>query len=143
MIMLEDIVNLPLSSFLAHFSHIVVDSISHWLPRTYFRHISFCNFLSHIRLSYIIPQLPLAHHHHMYIIDWIFKYLVYFHRISHWLLPKGDIPSWSPKGVIGFRVRVSDYGVMVNNLMARLMINIAGWGVVPRMASPPSERGST
>ena len=93
MIMLGDIVNLPLSSFLAHFSHIVVDSISHSLRL-------------HILPSYINPQLPLAHHHRMYIIDWIFQYLVYFHRISHWLLPKGDSPLWSPKGVVGFRVRV-------------------------------------
>ena len=51
---------------------------------------------------------------------------------------------WSPKGVVGFRVRVrvsDDDGVMVNNLMARLMISIAGWGVVPRMAPPPSQGG--
>ena len=48
---------------------------------------------------------------------------------------------WSPKGVTRFRVRVSDYGVMVNNLMARLMISIVGWGVVPRMAPPPSQGG--
>ena len=60
---------------------------------------------------------------------------------SSTLSRKGDSPSWSPKCVVGFRVRVSDYGVMVNNLMARLMISIAGWGVVPRMAPPPSQGG--
>ena len=53
--------------------------------------------------------------------------------------------------VVGFRVRVSindnidrirvrvDDSMMVNNVMARLMISIAGWGVVPRMAPPPSQ----
>ena len=42
------------------------------------------------------------------------------------------------------RIKVcDDDGVMMNNVMTRLMINIAGWGVVPRMAPPPSQGGST
>ena len=42
--------------------------------------------------------------------------------------------------IIKIRIRVcDDDGVMMNNVMARLMISIAGWGVVPRMAPPPSQ----
>ena len=44
-------------------------------------------------------------------------------------------------GVVGFRVRVSDYGVMVNNLMARLMISIAGWGVQRKGREREREKG--
>ena len=111
--------------------HVIALSHTFWsiLAKRRFNYLHSCILSLHLYIDFFQTLSPSFAH---------------FCHFSH-IVPPCNCWTSSSKGVLRcgrqnvlMGVRVSDYGVMAIRLRS-----IAGWGVVPRMAPPPSQGGST